>query len=285
MSASATDCAGFMLRPASEVVSLEPGLYLEVPFAQYLSIPALSNSRLCAFERSPGQAKWQDDAPEDTEAKSAADLGTLVHALALEPDSVTDRYLVMPQLNLLTNSGKEKAAEYKAMAEKAGLIPVDFATMRKASMMTESLMAYPDIRIWLTAENGYSEVTILWRDSGTGMLCKARPDRLVFVAGGVVVLDVKTIADAEKLSRWKIIDLGYDRQRAHYVEAAESIGAGIVWFYFAFVGSSLALKRYPVRYVELDPELIATAYEKQRARLAKYKECLDFNDFTGAETI
>lgn len=276
---------GILLRPASDISSLEPGVYLDVPFDQYLKIPALSNSKLCAFERSPGQAVWQQDAPEDDEAESAADLGTLVHTLALEPDSVTNRYLVMPRLNLTTKEGRAKAAEFEAQAVAAGLIPIDFATMRKARLMVASLMAYPDIRIWLTAENGYSEATILWRDSETGLLCKARCDRLIFVAGGAVILDLKTIADAEKLNRWKIIDYGYDRQRAHYAEAAETILNGRVWFYFAFVGSSLALKRHPVRYIQLDQDLVESAYAKQRARLAKYKECLEFNDFTGAETI
>ena len=276
---------GILLRPAADVLSLEPGIYLDVPFEQYLKIKALSNSKLCAFERSAGQAIWQQDAPQDDEADSAADLGTLVHTLALEPDSVTDRYLVMPRLKLTTNEGRAKAAEYEAQAKAAGLIPMDFATMRKARLMAASLMAYPDIRIWLTTENGYSEATILWRDAATGLLCKARCDRLVFVTGGAVILDVKTIADAEKLNRWKIIDLGYDRQDAHYSEGVAAQGVGSVWFYFAFVGSSMALKRYPVRYVQLDDDLAANAHAKQRARLAKYKDCLDFNDFTGAETI
>lgn len=277
--------SGVLLRPVTEFHAMEPGVYLDVPFSEYLRAPALSNSFLCGFERSPGYAEWSADAPYDDEAESATDLGTLVHTLVLEPDSVPDRYLVMPKLKLTTNEGREKAAEYEAQAIAAGLIPVDFATMRKARLMADSMLAHPDMRMWLRAANGYSEATIIWRDAETGMLCKARCDRLIFVPGGVVIFDVKTIARLDKLNRWYVQDYGYDRQRAHYVEAAESLQCGNVWFYFGFVSSSLNIKRYPVRYVELSPDLVVSGYEKQRARLAKYKTCLEFNDFTGAEII
>lgn len=285
MSVSVTDRAGVLLRPASEFQTLEPGAYLDVPFSEYLRAPAISNSFLCGFERSPGYAKWAQDAPTDHDAESAADLGTLVHTLALEPESVAERYFVMPSLNLKTADGREKAADYEQQASAVGLIPVSFDEMRKAQMMADSMLAHPDMRMWLRAKSGYSEATIIWRDAETGLLCKARCDRLIFVPGGVVIFDVKTIGRIEKLNRWYVQDYGYDRQRAHYVEAAESLGAGQVWFYFGFVSSALSLKRYPVRFVELSPELVASGYEKQRARLAKYKQCLEFNDFSGAEII
>lgn len=282
---AAINHGGILLRPASEFNTLEPGVYLDVPFSEYLKAKALSNSFLCGFERSAGYAKWSEDAPVDDEAESATELGTLVHTLVLEPDSLPDRYLVLPRLKLTTNEGREKAAEYEAQAKAAGLIPVDAATMRKARLMAGSMMAHPDMRMWLTAVNGYSEATIVWRDAETGLLCKARCDRLIFVAGGVVIFDVKTIARLDKLNEWYVRDYGYDRQRAHYVEAALSLGIGFVWFYFGFVSSALNIKRYPVRYIDLSPKLVASGYEKQRARLEKYKQCLEFNDFTGAEIL
>lgn len=285
MSVSVTDRAGVLLRPASEFQTLEPGVYLDVPFAEYLRAPALSNSFLCGFERSAGYAIWNRDAPVDEEAESATDLGSLVHTLSLEPDQVSERYLVMPQIKLNTNENREKAAGYEQQAKAAGLIPVDRTTFRKAQLMADSLIAHPDMRMWLRAANGYSEATILWHDPETGLLCKARCDRLIFVTGGVVIFDVKTIARLDKLNRWYVQDYGYDRQRAHYCEAAASLNCGHVWFYFGFVSSSLNIKRYPVRYVELSPDLVASGHERQRARLAKYKECLEFNDFSGAEII
>lgn len=285
MSVSVTDRAGVLLRPASEFQTLEPGVYLDAPFSEYLRAPALSNSFLCGFERSAGYAKWSADAPVDEEAESATDLGSLVHTLALEPDQVSERYLVMPKLKLTTTEGREKAADYEAQAKAAGLIPVDRATFRKAQLMADSLIAHPDMRMWLRAANGFSEATILWHDPETGLLCKARCDRLIFVTGGVVIFDVKTIARIDKLNRWYVQDYGYDRQRAHYVEAAQSLNCGHVWFYFGFVSSILNIKRYPVRYVELSPDLVASGYERQRARLAKYKECYELNDFSGAEII
>lgn len=282
---AALNHSGIPFRSTADFQTLEPGVYLDVPFAEYLRAPALSNSFLCGFERSAGYAIWNRDAPVDEEAESATDLGSLVHTLSLEPDQVSERYLVMPRIKLTSNENREKAADYEAQAKAAGLIPVDRDTFRKAGLMADSLLAHPDMRMWLRAANGYSEATILWNDPETGLLCKARCDRLIFVTGGVVIFDVKTIARLDKLNRWYVQDYGYDRQRAHYVEAVESLGVGSVWFYFGFVSSALSLKRYPVRFIELHPDLVASGNEKQRARLAKYKQCLEFNDFTGAEII
>lgn len=285
MSLSATNSMGVILRPASEVSTLKPGAYLDVPFEEYLKLPALSNSLLCGFDRSPGFKEWNKVAPYDTEADSAGDLGTLVHTLVLEPESLADRYLVLPKLSMRKNEDKEKVEEYTEKARALGLIAVKQDIFKKAQLMADSMMAHPDMRAWLKAANGYSEVTILWRDIETGMLCKARCDRLVFVSGGAAIFDVKTIARIEKLNRWYVQDYGYDCQRQHYIEAVDSLGLGQTWFYFGFVSSALSLKRYPVRYVELSCELIAAAHEKQRERLNKYKQCTEFNSFTGAETI
>ncbi|ENL6798456.1 hypothetical protein AB5Q79_001573, partial [Campylobacter jejuni] len=51
-------------------------------------------------------------------------LGSLIHTLILEPKKFEKEYLIMPELNLRTNEGKEKKAELEAIAlnEKKTLI-------------------------------------------------------------------------------------------------------------------------------------------------------------------
>lgn len=272
------------LRPGLEVQCLQPGIYLDVPFEAYLALPALSNSYLSAFARSPGQVVWQKDAPEDADAETSADLGTLVHTLALEPEALADRYLVLPELKLTTKDGREQAAEYERRAEEAGLIPVDAKTYKQARLMAESLKAYPDVRVWLEHATGHREVTILWHDEPTGQLCKARADRLVMLDTGAVVVDVKTTSDIEKI-QWSIRDYGYATQQVHYTEGLKAAGVPNVWFYFAFVSSKRSLKRYPVRFVELSAERIELAEQEQRKRLADHSEAKRLDSFYGAETI
>ena len=274
---------GILLRPAADVLSLEPGIYLDVPFEQYLSLQAVSNSFLCDFERSPANATWSKEAPE-ADADSAADLGTLVHALALEPDSFTSRYVVAPSFNGRSNDGKASKESFEQTAAAAGLAVVDQDTFRQANLMVGSMLAHPEFRRLLRAMGGYSEVTILWRDAETGLLCKARVDRLVIVEGGAIVLDLKTTAAIEKI-KWSITDYGYDRQEAHYTEGLQAVGFPNVWFFFGFVSSSLSLKKYPVRFVQLRDETKAEARLAQRARMEAYKNALEFNDFYGVETI
>ena len=284
MSASVTDKAlsGPAFRPITDIDSGEPGLYLGVPFEQYLKIKAVSNSTLKSVEVAAGLAIWSREAPVDEEAETAADLGTLVHCLALEPDEFKDRYLVSPDFNLRTNDGKAAAAAFEEQAVRAGMIPIDQSTFRKASLMVGSLMAYPDIRNLLKAENGYSEVTVIWFDAETGLKCKARVDRLVLVPDGCVALDLKTIDKIHNI-RWNIRDYGYDRQDVHYTEGLLAVGFPNVWFRFGFVASTRQLKRYEVRYGPIPPEMRSYAAEAQRARLQKYKQCLDFNDFSEQE--
>jgi hypothetical protein len=273
---------GPVFRPATDIDSGEPGLYLGVPFEQYLKIKAVSNSTLKSVEVAAGLAIWSRDAPIDEGAESAAELGTLVHTLALEKDDFQNRYLVMPSLNLNTKAGREKAEEYEASANAAGLIPVSQADFRKATMMVASLLAYPDIKSLLSADAGHSEVTVLWIDQDTGLKCKARVDRLVLVPDGCIALDLKTI-DKMKNLRWAVRDLGYDRQDIHYTEGLLAVGFQNVWFRFGFVASTRELKRYPVRYGALPPELRTYASEAQRARLSKYKQCIEFNEFSEQE--
>lgn len=284
MSALATDRAGILLRPASEVQGMQPGLYVGVPFSEYLKLPALSNSFLCGFERSPGFAIWNKEAPFDDEAETAADLGKLVHTLSLEPETFKDLYLVSPTYNLRTNQGKADAEAFAESAKAAGMTPIDTETMRKATLMVGSLKAHPGIRWPLEHPDGLSEVTVIWRDAETGLLCKARIDRLVPTPDGCVALDVKTTGDIERI-KWSTRDYGYDRQKVHYTEGLLASGFANVLFYFGFVSSSRSLQRYPVRFVELDEEKVVAAQIAQRARLAKYKQCVEFNEFMEPEII
>lgn len=280
---AAINQAGILLRPATEFSSGEPGLYLNVPFDEYLKLKAASNSMLCEFERSPANVIWSREAPE-ADADSAADLGSLVHTLALEPDEFTSRYVVAPSFNGRTNDGKAQRESFYATAEAAGLIPVDQDTFKQATLMVGSMLAHPEFKRLLRAMNGYSEVSVIWRDAETGILCKARCDRLVFVDGGAIVLDLKTTGSIDKI-KWSVMDYGYDRQEAHYTAGLMANGLANVWFFFGFVSSSLSLKKYPVRFVQLSEEKKNAAFFAQRSRLAAYKTALEFNDFYGVETI
>lgn len=276
---------GINLRPASELSSGEPGLYLDVPFGEYLKYDAVSNSTLKRIEQAAGQVIWAKEAPIDEEAKSAAELGTLVHCLALEPEEFNSRYLVMPELNLRTNADKARLADFEAQAEATGLIALNQDDLRKARLMVGSLLAYPDIKMQLKSKNGYSEATVIWVDQETGLKCKARVDRLTITPeGDAMALDLKTISDMKRL-KWDIRDFGYAQQDIHYSEGLMAIGFPNVWFRFAFVSSGLSLKRYPVKYGCLRDNLRREAYEIQRARLEKYLSCLELDEFFEEELL
>ena len=271
-------------KTAEEFKSGKPGIYLDVPEADYFAFPAASNSTLCLYEQNPGNVPWSKRAPI-IEGDDATDLGSLVHCKALTPHLFNQQYIVQPLINKQSKKGKAEAEAFEWQAEQSGLKVITEALNTKADNMVASMMAHPEFERVLTAQNLNTEVTLLWVDEQTGVLCKCRCDTLIDLDGhAAVVMDLKTIAALDKI-KWAIRDHGYDRQQVHYTEGLLANGFTEVHWRFGFVSSSLALKRYPVDFVRLRGELIEDAQFCQRKRLAGYSYSLKTNDWFGDTEI
>jgi hypothetical protein len=88
----------------------------------------------------------------------------------------------------------------------------------------ESLLAHRSANLLLT-EPGEVELSLVWMDFETGLLCKARPDRHVPDLGPGIIADLKSTKDASKRGFERAIDMyGYHLQAAHYLTGAQACG-------------------------------------------------------------
>ena len=110
--------------------------------------------------------------------------------------------------------------EYKTIAPgmtALGRTDIKTAERDTATALSAKLRADPKTARYLTGD-GHSEVTLVWVDPETGILCKARLDRLV---PGIIV-DLKNVGSTdERLVRSQCHRLHWHLQAAHYVTGAK----------------------------------------------------------------
>ena len=73
-------------------------------YLDYYDVPRLSHSQLKEIRHSPGHFRWKMDTSEA--ASPAMNLGSLVHAMVLEPHIVERRWVVVPKIDRRTKAGR-----------------------------------------------------------------------------------------------------------------------------------------------------------------------------------
>jgi len=109
-----------------------------------------------------------------------------------------------------TNLYKNMVAEFQAKQIGNGKEILDDEQGRAVLMLDKSLRENPASRRFLDATSE-GELSVLWIDKGTGLLCKARVDWHI---DGIPV-DYKTTAQIDRFYS-QILNLNYATQAAHY---------------------------------------------------------------------
>lgn len=204
----------------------------------------VSNSYLAELQRSPyhfwaAHLSGWDRPRSETNSMS---IGSVVHALALQPDRATELFIVQPQAGRNTTAGsgawaeivQEHAAalEYldaktimkmpaddwqdaiKEIERSSGRKVVTTAAYQGGVMAFQGMMRTPKVRRWIELR-GQNELTVTWRDPVTDIPCKGRIDKLI--RSHETLVDIKTTKDA---SPWKfggsIATYRYHIQAAFY---------------------------------------------------------------------
>jgi exodeoxyribonuclease VIII len=199
--------------------NLDVGIHHGIPMEEYLALPHMSGSKLEKLRRSPLQLLHSMAAPRGP-SSDAMNLGSAAHCLLLEPDLFTNLYV-----RGIDGDGRTKAVK-DARAALAAEYP--FATILNGEQwgavtgIRDSVMAHRRARTLFEGEGAF-EATVIWRDEESGVLCKARPDRLVERAGMHVAL--KTTRDAAPWSFPRDAEkLGYFRSLAFYRRGLRAVG-------------------------------------------------------------
>ena len=167
-------------KPSDEI---DPGIYLDVSFEEYLAWPCVNNTLLSHAVRSMAHFHLAEQTPVDEPTESMR-FGSLVHAGVLQPESL----VVMPPFEdevrredgsqyanpKATAAYKQRVAEYEAANGSKQI--VSEAEYERICGIRESL-ANNDRAVQYLCDNGQVELSLVWEDPDSGIRCKARLDR------------------------------------------------------------------------------------------------------------
>jgi hypothetical protein len=195
------------------------GLHRDVSWEVYASWEAVSGSVLEMFEKSAAHARWEMLHP--SEPTKALDLGSAIHCSIFEPGRFGSEYAVAPKVDKRYKEGKAAWAEFEAAHE--GFTILRAEEFDTALACGQAVWAHP-VAQQLLSGKGLNEVSIVWRDSETGLLCKGRMDRLTTWAGYPCIVDLKSVRDASYRGFSKAVaTYGWHRKAAMYLDGCNAL--------------------------------------------------------------
>lgn len=180
-------------------------------------IEYLSHSRIELYRKNP--VMYQKKYIEKTavyESTPAMSLGSLVHAMVLEPTTVDTRFAVAPVLDKRTKAGKDAFAEFKENLS-ADTIIVTHDDVDQANRMISAIGDNPAAAEFLNSKCSVKEDEILRPVGidGKHINCKIIPD--AYSADKGFLVDLKTVSAFDPLDWAKECHFsGYLRQLAFY---------------------------------------------------------------------
>lgn len=241
---------------------IEPARLGEMTEDAYATEPGVRSSLLREVDRSPYHALRSVVCPR--EATESLVLGQLLHAMLLEPQTVSHRFAVS------SNRKTWRGAANAMTGLPAGVTAITAEMLTKSLTLATAVRSHPEAAELLDGD-GANEDVYLWSDPLTGIACKCRVDRLRLTStdGGkrrLRVPDIKTTSGgcgARQFAR-TVQDYGYDLQAAHYlagIEAVWGVRAPWLWIVVETDTGAVAVHR-------ADPELIEWADGRRQRLLA-----------------
>ena len=262
---------------------MEPGIYYNISNEDYHNGEGVSKSNLDDIAKCPAIYQWKKKAPECEEQKQALNMGTALHCLLLEPQHFESRFSIMPKYDLRTKEGKEGRKQFMDEYYSPDKIIITEDEMQKLQLMRQSALAHPDAKKLLEMQ-GECEASLYWIDFETDVLCKIRPDKIVYINGKPIIVDIKKTSNINDFGR-SIEDYRYHVQAAMYIDGYTEIFDITPIFLFIAVSEVIEAGRYPVRVFQLDEHDLNIGYNLYREDLLTYAHCLQSNRWNGIETI
>lgn len=191
----------------------EPGVYRDMDMEDYRSLPALSRSDIKRLAVSPGAFSHHVANGEDEPASEDMVLGSAVHTALLEPHLLSEQYAVAPNVRRRWKDATAIAKGYDGgeetwqafVAENPGKAHITDKQAKLLAALRSKAEAIPKVGSLLSGE-GDTEVTFVWKDPETGIMLKARPDRMfASKIAARTFLDLKTCWNARSESFSKMM--------------------------------------------------------------------------------
>lgn len=239
---------------------------------EYREHPAISRSELFKISESPEKFKYYQDHPE--EPTPSLIFGQLLHAMALQPETVKDLFAVAPNVDRRTKAGKEAFAEFESEAKNKTVVTADMH--QQATEMCEALSSNEFVKKLL---NGEKEKVFFWNDDLTREPCKCRVDCLTELGNDLLVVDLKSTENAQtKPFMTSAIKYGYDLQSAMYNKGVEINTGKKPRFVFIAIEKK---PPYAINILEADELLIRRGYDLFREYIGIYHDCKQTGNWYG----
>ncbi|HGU4670671.1 TPA: PD-(D/E)XK nuclease-like domain-containing protein [Escherichia coli] len=277
------DCSDETGEVADPVIveDIEPGIYYGISNENYHAGPGVSKSQLDDIADTPALYLWRKNAPVDTTKTKTLDLGTAFHCRVLEPEEFSNRFIVAPEFNRRTNSGKEEEKAFLRECASTGKTVITAEEGRKIELMYQSVMALP-LGQWLVESAGHAESSIYWEDPETAILCRCRPDKIIPEFHWI--MDVKTTADIQRF-KTAYYDYRYHVQDAFYSDGYEAQFGVQPTFVFLVASTTIECGRYPVEIFMMGEEAKLAGQLEYHRNLRTLADCLNTNEWPAIKTL
>ena len=246
------------------------GVYEDIPYEEYASIPAYRSHDLTTVIRCP--YKWKHELP--MKESPALIEGRLQHTLFLEIDKFDDEFVIEPNVDRRTKAGKEEYEDFKASIGDRSPVKQDmYDVCMERRKIVEEYVPHETHKVELT-------LCFHWRSHPF----KARMDWY----DGENVWDLKTARDASPRGfKSAINNFNYHMQAALYLDAAKALGMTANQFMF------LAQEKahpYPFAVYTLSEEAIDYGIARNEQALKTIIDCKDRDDYkpfnvSGIQTV
>ena len=260
-----------------------PGQYAAVPFADYLAWNAINNSSLAELRRSPAHYQWALSHPKPS--TTAQRNGSWLHCGLLEPLAIADQYVVMPDFaeRVRRPNGTEYDNPRGTKAYKGLVAEFERVNAGKEIVTQDQYDALLGLSaaIHRSPAAAYfrhpceTEVSLVWNDATTGLLCKGRLDVMRIV--DLMAVDLKTGADASEWE-WELWKRKHYRQAAFYRDALYAL-TGDVYQVMCVVGESVP--PFGVRVAPVGAVSLAEGRREYIAYLKTIARCREAGEWPG----
>lgn len=231
-------------------------------FETYKSSEGISASVIKDFMVSP--LYWKESKGVEEKDTKPKTIGSALHCFILEPHLYSQKFVVLPKLDLRTNKGKELFAELKTNYPNALFINEEESELIKR--MSDSFFKNKEAVQLL--ENAEKEVDYYSVDEKTGLKIKGRID---INPTYNVVADIKTCEDSsEKKFLYDLMKRNMHIQASHYLSLTKKDN-------FIFIAMEKKIP-YTVSLFAIDESFINQANQERRMLLDLIKWTFD-NDY------
>ena len=198
-------------------------------------------------------------------------LGSLVHALILEPETVPEKYACVPKVDRRTKEGK--AIYERIVCEHQGKELIDYESWEQAMKMAEAVTNHGECKqVFRSQCDVELELTFDLFDTP----CKSKLDLVHH--SRTLILDVKTTSDVSpRAFASSVANYGYHRQAAMYSQAVELLYGVRPRFVFACVSTS---EPYIAACYELDAVAVDTGLAEVCQLIEELRTRTEHNDWT-----